>query len=252
LQIVHGDFGRSMIDATPIMSDLLQRLPNTLLLSLSAILVGGTLGAVVGVICAVNRGRLADKIFSAVAVVGFAVPQFWLGLMLILVFAVGFRAWGLPALPSSGAYDSVYGGDLADRFVHLLLPAITLSFLYLSVWSRYVRSSMLGVLSQEYVRTARAKGLDERAVLVGHALRNALMPLVTLIGLELPRLFSGALVIEVIFAWPGIGRFAYERALSYDYTAVMGVTTFVAIMVVLGSILADLTYGLLDPRIKVQ
>jgi peptide/nickel transport system permease protein len=136
--------------------------------------------------------------------------------------------------------------------VHQIQPALTLSFLYLSVWSRYIRSSMLGVLSQEYVRTARAKGLAERRVLVRHALRNALMPLVTLIGLELPRLISGALVIEVIFAWPGVGRFAYERALAYDYTAVMGVTTFVAAMVVLGSILADFAYGVIDPRITIR
>jgi peptide/nickel transport system permease protein len=251
-QLVRGDLGRSMIDGTPVIGQILERLPNTLLLAVTAILLGGTLGAVVGVASAVNRDRFADKFLSGVAVAGFAVPQFWLGLLLILLFAVGFRAWGLPALPSSGAYDPVSGGGLGDRFVHLILPAVTLSFFYLSVWSRYVRSSMLGVLSQEYVRTARAKGVHEQTVLLRHALRNALMPLVTLIGLELPRLVSGALVIEVIFAWPGIGRLAYERALAYDYTAVMGVTTFVAAMVIFGSIMADFLYGVLDPRIKVQ
>lgn len=251
-QLLHGNLGRSMIDGTPIVDQLLARLPNTLLLAVTAVLVGGALGALVGVVSAVNRGKAADKFFSAVAVAGFAVPQFWLGLMLILLFAVGFRSWGLPALPSSGAYDPVSGGGIGDRLIHLILPAATLSFLYLSIWSRYIRSSMLGVLSQEYVRTARAKGVSERGVLVRHALRNALMPLVTLIGLELPRLVSGALVIEVIFAWPGVGRFAYERALAYDYTAVMGVTTFVAAMVVLGSILADFAYGVIDPRITIR
>jgi peptide/nickel transport system permease protein len=251
-QIVQGDLGRSMTDRIPIMDHLLSRLPNTLSLAIPAALIGNVIGAMVGMVSALNRGKWIDKVFSGIAVAGFAIPQFWLGIILILTFSIGLRSWGLPALPSSGVYDPVSGGGIGDRIAHLILPTITLSFLYMSAWSRYVRSSMLGVLSKDYVRTARAKGLRERRVVVGHALRNALMPLVTLLGLELPRLVSGAVVVEVIFAWPGIGRFAYERALSYDYTAVMGVTTLAAIMVVLGSIFADLVYALLDPRVTVE
>jgi peptide/nickel transport system permease protein len=250
--IATGNLGRSMIDHIPITTHLAERLPNTLLLSAAAIVLGNSFGVLIGIACALNRGKMLDKVLSSLAVAGFAIPQFWFGLLLILVFAVGFQSWGLPSLPSSGAYDPVGGGGLGDRLLHLILPATTLSLVYISSWSRFVRSSMLGVLSEGYVRTARSKGLAERRVVFVHALRNALMPLVTLIGLEIPRLFSGALVVEVIFGWPGVGRFAYERASSYDYTAVLGVTTFVAIMVTFGNILADVLYGALDPRIRLQ
>jgi peptide/nickel transport system permease protein len=203
----------------------------------------------IGVLSALRRGSALDNILSAVAVAGFAIPQFWLGLVLVLVFAVGFRGWGLPSLPAGGAYDPVFGGDPLDRLAHLILPALTLSFLYVSIWSRYARSSMLAVIAKDYVRTARAKGISELQVVMRHELRNAVIPLITLIGLELPRLVSGTLVVEVIYAWPGIGRFTYERALSYDYTAVMGVTTFAAVVVVAGSILADFLYSVANPQI---
>ena len=130
------------------------------------------------------------------------------------------------------------------------MPAVVLSFFYLSVWSRFVRSSMVEVLSQDYVRTARAKGMAERRVVYQHALRNAVIPLVTLVGLELPALVSGGLVVEVVFGWPGIGRLLYERALQFDYTTVMGITTFAALLVVVGNLLADVLYAVLDPRVR--
>ena len=250
--VLHGDFGRSMTDNSPVISLLLERLPNTLLLSATALGFGIVLGVLVGVICALNRGRVVDKLLSGVAVAGYAIPQFWLGLVLILAFAVAPRSWGLTGLPAAGAYDPVSGGNVPDRLVHLILPALTLSFLYISIWSRFVRSSMIGVLSQDFVRTARSKGLAERRVVFIHALRNAVMPLITLVGLEIPRLVSGSLVVEVIFDWPGVGRLAYDRATQYDYTTVLGVTAFVAIMVVLGSLIADLLYGVLDPRVRLQ
>jgi peptide/nickel transport system permease protein len=252
LGVLHGDFGRSMTDNLPIIGLLLERLPNTLLLSATALAFGIVLGTIFGVLGALNRGRTLDKIFSAIAVTGYASPQFWLGLVLILAFVVAPRSWGMPGLPAAGAYDSSVGGDLADRLAHLVLPAATLSFLYVSIWSRFVRSSMISVLAQDFVRTARSKGLPERRVVFLHALRNALMPLVTLVGLEIPRLVSGSLVVEVIFDWPGIGRLAFDRASQYDYTAVLGVTAFVAVMVILGSLIADLLYGVLDPRIRLQ
>jgi peptide/nickel transport system permease protein len=169
---------------------------------------------------------------------------------MILVFSVSFHTWGLPSLPSGGAYDPVFGGDVGDRLIHLVMPAIVLATLYIATWSRYVRTSLISVLSRDYIRTARAKGMRERRVIYVHALRNALMPLATLVGLELPRLFSGTLVVEVVFGWPGIGQFSYQRALQYDYSAVLGVSAFVAILVVLGNLLADLSYAVIDPRLR--
>ena len=248
--MLHGDFGRSLIDGSPVMSHILERLPNTLELTITAIVLGVLVSIPLGVTGALRRGGKIDNFFTVVSTTGFAIPQFWLGLILILFFSVQLHAWGLPWLPSSGAYAAFGGGDPLDRLLHLIMPAVVLSFFYLSVWSRFVRSSMVEVLSQDYVRTARAKGMAERRVVYLHALRNAVVPLVTLVGLELPALVSGGLVVEVVFGWPGIGRLLYERALQLDYTTVMGITTFAALLVVLGNLVADVLYALLDPRIR--
>jgi len=248
--ILHLDFGRSLIDGTTVTSHIFDRLPNTLELTSTAILLGVLISIPLGVAGAVRRGSKLDHAMTVLSVGGFAVPQFWLGLVLILLFSVQFHAWGLPWLPSSGAYSAFDGGDLLDRLTHLVLPATVLSFFYLSQWSRYIRSSLVEALSLDYVRTARAKGMGERRVVYVHALRNAIMPLITLIGLELSALVSGGLIVEVVFGWPGIGRLAYERALQYDYTTVMGTTTFAALLVVLGNLVADLLYAVADPRIR--
>src|SRR5207248_1636144 len=226
--VLHGDFGHSMIDGSTVMSHIVDRLPNTIELTATAILIGMVVAVPVGVIGALRRGSKTDHALTVVSVAGFAVPQFWMGLMLILIFSVTLEQHGLPWLPSSGAYSPFNGGDVLDRLQHLVLPATVLSFFYVSTWSRFIRSSMLEVLSQDYIRTARAKGMSERRVVYLHGLRNALIPLITLIGLELPGLVSGGLVVEVVFGWPGIGKLAFERALQYDYTTVMGVTFFAA------------------------
>jgi peptide/nickel transport system permease protein len=171
--------------------------------------------------------------------------------MLILVFSVSFHQWGLPWLPSSGVHDvSSDVFDPVDRLQHLVMPATVLSFFYIAVWSRFTRSSMLEVLSQDYVRTARAKGMREQRVVYIHGLRNALIPLVTLIGLELPGLVAGGLIVEVVFGWQGIGRLLFERAVEYDYTMVLGLVTFAGLLVVAGNLLADILYAVLDPRIR--
>ena len=248
--IVHGDLGRSLLDGSPVMSHIVERLPNTLELTITAILLGVLISIPLGVTGALRRGGRVDGFFTVLSTAGFAIPQFWLGLILILFFSVQLHAWGLPWLPSGGAFSAFNGGDPLDRVEHLVLPALVLSFFYLSVWSRFVRSSMVEVLSQDYVRTARAKGMDERRVVYLHALRNAVVPLVTLVGLELPALVSGGLVVEVVFGWPGIGRLLFERATQYDYTTVMGITTFAALLVVFGNLLADVLYAWLDPRIR--
>lgn len=247
---LHGDFGRSLLDGTPVLQHILVRLPASLELTLTAILIGVALAIPLGLTGALRRGSKVDHLLTGVSVGGFAVPQFWLGLMLILLFSVTFKAWGLPWLPSGGRESTIGGGDPIDLLTHLIMPATVLSFFYLSIWSRFVRSSTLEVLSQDYVRTARAKGMPERRVVYLHALRNSIVPLVTLVGLELPGLFAGGLVVEVVFSWPGIGLMAFERAKGYDFTMVMGVTTFVAILVVFGNLLADLLYAVLDPRIR--
>jgi peptide/nickel transport system permease protein len=246
--VIHGDFGRSMIDGSPVMSHILDRLPNTLELTGTAIVVGVLISIPLGIVGALRRGSKTDHALTVVSVAGFAVPQFWMGLLLILIFSVTFESHGLPWLPSSGATSPLNGGDLLDRLEHLIMPATVLAFFYLSVWSRFTRSSMLEVLSQDYIRTARAKGMSERRVVYLHGLRNALIPLITLVGLELPGLVSGGLVVEVVFGWPGIGRLAFERALQYDYSTVMGVTFFATLLVVAGNLLADVLYAVLDPR----
>lgn len=249
--IAHGDFGRSMIDGSSVSSHIFDRLPATLELTVTAILLGVLISIPLGITGALRRGSKIDHALTAFSVAGFAIPAFWLGLMLILIFSVQFEAWGLPFLPSGGVVSpGTEGGDPLDRLVHLIMPATVLSFVYLTIWSRFTRSSMIEVLSQDYVRTARAKGMSERRVVYLHALRNAVIPLITLVGLELPALVSGGLVVEVVFSWPGIGKLLYERALQTDYTTVLGITTFAALLVVLGNLLADVLYALLDPRIR--
>jgi len=248
--LLQGSFGQSMVDGTSVTSQMFDRLPNTILLSLTAILMGIVLSIPLGVLGAIRRGTRVDHLLTGLSVSGVAVPQFWLGLLLILVLSVQFHAWGLPFLPSGGVVTPFSGGDVLDRIAHLVMPATVLSFFYLAIWSRFTRSSMVEVLSQDYVRTARAKGMGSRRVLYVHALRNAVIPLVTLVGVELPGLVSGGLVVEVVFGWPGIGLLTYQRALAYDYTMVLGLVTFASVLVVLGNLLADVLYAALDPRIR--
>jgi peptide/nickel transport system permease protein len=248
--LIEGDFGRSLTDGAPVLSQILVRLPATLELTVTAMLLGTTIAIPVGVLSALRRGTRVDATLTALAVTGFAVPQFWLGLVLVLVFSVSLHRAGLPSLPSGGSVAAFGGGDILDRIAHLILPALVLGFFYISTWSRFVRSSMIEVLSQDYVRTARAKGMPERRVHYVHALRNAIVPLITLVGLELPGIVSGAVVVEVVFGWPGIGLFAYQRAIAFDYTSVMGTTTLAAILVVGANLLTDLLYMVADPRVR--
>lgn len=248
--LLEGDFGSSIIDGSPVISHILERLPNTLELALMAIIIGVLIAIPLGVTGALRRGSRIDHFLTTLSVGGVSIPAFWLGLLMILLFSITFKEHGLPWLPSGGSESSYNGGDFIDRVVHLILPATVLSFGYLAIWSRYTRSSMLEVLSQDFVRTARAKGMPERRVTYLHALRNAVIPLVTLIGLELPGLVSGAAIIEIVFTWPGIGRYALQAAIGHDFTTVMGLTTFVACFVILGNLIADLLYAVLDPRIR--
>jgi peptide/nickel transport system permease protein len=248
--VARGDLGISLQHFRPVRTTILEKMPNTLLLTGTALLFSLLLAIPVGVYSAVRRNTLFDNTATGVAVAGFSIPTFWLGLMLILLFAVKFREWGLPSLPAGGAQDLRGGGDIVDRIKHLILPAFALAFVQTAAWTRYIRSQMLEVLSQDYMRTATAKGLRERIVIFRHGLRNAVLPLVTLLGIAIPDLFTGALVIETIFTYPGIGQLAFNAALNKDYPMIMGITLMAGTLVIFGNLIADIIYGLLDPRIR--
>jgi peptide/nickel transport system permease protein len=245
--LLRGDFGTSVQNGRPVLAAILERLPNTLLLSGTALVIGVGLSVPFGIVGAVRRGWI-DNVLTFLSVIGVSLPAFWLGLLLILTFSITFNRLGWPWLPSAGAISAVGGGDLLDRAQHLVMPAMTLAFINLAIWSRFMRSAMLEALSQDYVQTARAKGVSERRVLYVHTLRNAVLPLVTLVGLEFPELIGGAAIIEVVFSWPGLGRLALETAMQYDFTMVLGLTTFTGVLVITGNLLADVLYALYRGR----
>ena len=248
--VLRGDLGISLINFTPVSDRILAVLPNTLLLTGSALALALLVSVPLGVTAAVRRNSTFDHIVNVSTTVLFAVPTFWLGLLLILLFAVKFSEWGLPALPVGGTQDLRGDGGALDRVRHLILPTIALAAVQLAGWTRYVRSSMLEVVRLDFVRTAESKGLRERSVIYGHALRNALLPLVTLVGMSLPELVSGAYLIETIFAWNGVGRLSFDALVSNDYTLVMGTVLMLSVLTLLGNLIADVTYALVDPRIR--
>jgi peptide/nickel transport system permease protein len=248
--VVRGDLGISLINFTPVTDRILKVLPNTLLLTGSALALALLISVPLGVTAAVKRNSVFDYAVNVLTTILFAVPTFWLGLLLILLFAVKFNEWGLPSLPVGGTQDLRGEGGILDRLRHLILPMIALAAIQLAGWTRYIRSSMLEVVRLDYVRTAESKGLKNRAVIYGHALRNALLPLVTLVGMSLPELVSGAFVIETIFAWNGVGRLSYDAVMSNDYTMVMGTVLMLSFLTLLGNLIADVTYALVDPRIR--
>ncbi len=249
--VIRGDLGLSLVTYRPVSQLILQKLPNTLLLTGAALLISLLFSIPVGVLAATRRNSIFDHFTTVGAVGGIAVPTFWLGLMMIIFFAVKFRDWGYPALPSGGVHTLGKGGFL-DLLQHLLMPAFVLAFVQTAAWTRYIRSQMIEVLRMDYVRTAESKGLRDLRVIYGHALRNAILPLVTLLALDIPNLFSGAVVIEQIFTWNGIGRLIYNSATQRDYTTVMGCVLMVAMLTVVANLLADIAYGILDPRIRYE
>ena len=242
--VAHGDFGNNMVTHRPVIRDIRERLPNTLKLTVAAFILAILFSIPVGVYAAVRRNTWFDNLATFGAVAGVAIPRFWFALMMILIFAVTLR-W----LPSGGTQD-YGGGSLVDQLRHLIMPAITLAIAEMAGWTRYIRGQMLEVIRQDYIRTATAKGLRERIVIFRHALRNALLPLVTLMGLSIPEFFSGALIIETIFSWPGIGRLTYDAAVARNYTVIMATVLMSAALTILGNLLADIGYSLLDPRVK--
>jgi peptide/nickel transport system permease protein len=248
--VARGDLGYSLVTHQPVGIMIGDRLPNTLYLMGVAFLVTLVIALPLGIISALRQYSLLDHVATMLSFVGYAVPPFWSGLMVIILVSVKFQEWGLPHFPASGMFTLGGESGLADRLSHLVLPVSVLALFNAAHYTRYVRSSMLEVLHQDYVRTARAKGLAEQAVVWAHALKNAALPVVTVITLDLPMLFSGAVVTESIFAWPGMGRLFLESAFRFDYAVLMGVVVITAGLVILSTLVADLLYAWLDPRIR--
>ena len=245
--LLQGDLGVSYIDQTSVTKNVMDRLPNTLILSVTALVISLCLAIPLGVWSAVKQYSAFDNVSTVLSTAGISIPSFWFGLIAILFFSVELR-W----LPSGGMYTLGKEKTLGDFLKHLIMPAAILSILQVAGWNRYIRASVLEVIRQDYVRTARAKGLKERVVIMVHTLRNALIPVATLLGLSLPGLVSGALITETIFGWPGMGRLAYHAATKRDYPIIMGTLVMSTVLVILGNLLADVTYGFLDPRIKTE
>lgn len=237
--IASGELGRSYYTNRRILDDLLQKFPNTLRLALAAMLFASFFGIMLGVLSAAKRSTIWDRFIALISVGGISIPVFWLGLALMLVFAFYLR-W----LPPSGMGDG--------SGVYLILPAVTLGTFSLSYIARVTRSSMLETLSQPYISTARAKGLSEAAVVLKHALRNSLIPVITLIGLDLGSYLNGAVLTETIFGWDGLGRYALDGIIKRDYPIIMGVVLFGAVVFVTMNLLVDISYHFLDPRVRIK
>ncbi len=243
--MLQGDWGWSYRTGLPVLQLIMLRLPNTILLMLSSYVLSLLVAIPVGIYSAIKRYSFLDYTFTLGAFIGVAIPSFWFGIMMQLVFAVTLM-W----LPSAGMMTVGAGFSLIDRLVHLLMPMVVLGLVNMAGWSRYMRSSMLETINQDYIRTARSKGLAERIVIFKHGLRNALIPLVTMMGLSLPSIFGGAVITEQIFAWPGMGHLFFSSISSRDYPILMASLMLTASTVVLGNLLADIAYGFLDPRIR--
>ncbi|MET3383591.1 MULTISPECIES: ABC transporter permease [Variovorax] len=249
-KVAQGDLGYSYFFNLPVTSMIAERVPATLLLVLSSVLLAFFVGTALGVLSSRRPNGLLSQFITVLSLVGFAAPVFWLGIMLVILLASVF-----PILPVAGmrSIDSTGTGGFADMLdvaQHLVLPTLTLSLVYLAQYSRLARSSMLDVLGSDFIRTARAKGLADRVVLYKHALRNALLPVVTVLGLQFGNVLAGAILVETVFNWPGLGRLAFESVLRRDYPTILGVLLFSSIVVVVMNQLTDLCYRFIDPRIK--
>ena len=240
---VRLNFGVSLIDQRPVVEKIGERLPATIQLSLAAMVLG-LLGIPLGAYAALHRGGLGDNVIRLFTVFGNAVPHWWLGLMILVISANTVRLFPLGGMYTQG------DGSLVDRLWHLALPAMIAAMGGWIGYSRYMRSEMLEVLGQDFVRTARAKGLPERLVLLRHVLRNALIPVVTIMGGTLAALVSGSVLFESTFSWPGIGRMAVQAAFQRDFPVLMALNMLGAVLVILGNLLADLAYGWVDPRVR--
>ncbi|HQZ70588.1 MAG: ABC transporter permease [Anaerolineae bacterium] len=260
--VLRGDFGDSFKQHRPVLVMIRERLFNTVRLMGASAIISLMIAIPVGIYSAVRQYSKLDYAFTFATFFGIAIPGFWFGLMLILLFANQFQKWGLPFFPGSGtistrirpgsieAFLGITRGSWGDVLTHMFLPVLSLSLRSMAGWARFVRSSMLEVLRQDYVRTARAKGLTERVIIAKHALRNALIPLVTIITFEIPALFGGAILTESVFGYPGMGRLYLDALGGKDFPVVQGFLMISALLVVIATLLSDVLYTVVDPRIR--
>ena len=249
--VLRGDFGTSLLNrGVPVTKVIGDRLPNTLLLMVTAELVIILGSMLIGIYSALNQYSTADNIITATTFILYSLPVFFFALLVMYIFAVNFKRWGLPYLPTVGMFEPTVGKTPSQVAWHMVLPVATLSFVYFAAYSRYIRSTMLEALGKDYIRTAKAKGLPRPEIVYIHALKNAALPIVTVVALDLPFLLGGALVTERIFAWPGTGRLFLDHLERNDTAVVMGLLMMIAVAVVLFQIIADILYAWLDPRIR--
>ena len=242
-----GTWGHTFFGGRPVLDVIVELVPATFVLMLSALSLAMLIGTAIGMLGAVKRYSLFDYLATTGALFALSFPTFWFGLMAIYMFAVKLR-W----LPSGGMFELGSEGDPLDLARHLILPTLVLALVLVATWSRYARSSFLEVIHQDYIRTARAKGLVERDVMLKHAFPNAVVPLIALFGIQLPTLFSGALVTETIFGWPGMGRLFVDSLTMKEYPVLMGMMMFTALFVIVGNLLADIGIAMVDPRVRLE
>jgi peptide/nickel transport system permease protein len=243
--LTRGDWGSSFVTHESVALRISQRLPTSLVLMIVAFVLMLLIAVPLGVLSAVRQYSWLDYGVSAFAFAGQATPPFWIGLLAILLFSVQL-GW----LPTSGAGTVGRELDLADRLSHIVMPAGVLAFVFAGGYIRHIRAAMLEVLHRDYIRTARAKGLREQSVIIRHAFKNAAQPVVTLLAIDLPELFTGAVIVETIFAWPGMGRLYFESLARLDYPVLMAILTVSAVLIILSSLAADVAYAYLDPRVR--
>ncbi len=249
--VLRGDFGNSLVSRGKAALDIImERLPNTLILMIPAEIIVIFVSLLVGVYSALRQYTTIDNIITALSFIGYSMPIFFIALVSMYIFGVNFKRWGLPYLPTVGMFDPHVGKTSGQVIWHMILPIFCMTVITAAGYSRFVRSQMLEVISEDYIRTARSKGLPQRMVILGHALKNAALPLVTIIGLDLPLLLGGAVVTESIFAWPGMGRLFIDHLSRSDTPVVMGILMMISIAVILAQLLTDILYAWLDPRIR--
>jgi peptide/nickel transport system permease protein len=250
-KLLTGDFGHSYFYHEPVLALILDRIPATVLLVTTSLVLAWALGLLLGVLASLAPRSAFGNAIAVFSLFGYAMPVFWTGIMLLIFFSV----W-VPWFPSHGMATIGFDGTLLERSLdvahHLVLPAVTLGIIYVAVYSRLVRASMLEVLGADFVRTARAKGTAERSVVLRHALRNALLPVVTVAGIQLGQVLAGAILVETVFGWPGMGRLALESILRRDYPLLLGILVLSSTIVILANLVTDLCYAWLDPRIRLR
>jgi len=245
-EVLGGNLGTSLYTSQPVLDEILKRFPNTLILTVAAIVMAIIFGMPLGILAATRRGTSFDSSSMVVSVMGWSMPNFWLGLMLIVVFGVWLR-W----LPTGGMYDIMaMERSFWDLLSHLILPTLTLATAHMAYVARFTRSSLLEVLSQDYIRTARAKGLSEWLVILRHALRNSLIPIISVLGVTVGNLLGGAVIVEAVFSWPGLGSLMVQSILNRDFPVVQGAMLFAAVVFIFVNLVADLLYAVVDPRIR--